>query len=86
MIRPNSRFDIPVFVYFHAKNPFFTSYHNLRFKLLLVEEGLQVERWDGPFCYEKSEIKETRLFPADEDGLNQLIAWLDELAAQYIPE
>ena len=82
MIRENSRYDIPVFVYFKEKNPFFGSFLNLRFKILLVEESLQLEIWNGPLCYEKSEILQTHNFEASENGLNEAVKLLDELAIE----
>lgn len=77
MIRPNSQLDIPVFVYFREKNPFVGSHKNFNFKIALCEEGLKVETWQGKFCYDKSDIQQEQVFPPDDDGLNQLIAWLD---------
>lgn len=77
MIRPKSKLDIPVFVYFKEKNPFVGCCKGFNFKISLWEEELKAETWQGQLCYDKSEILETQTFPACEDGLNQLIAWLD---------
>lgn len=35
------------------------------------------EFWHGPFCYEKSEMEDQRVFPLTEEGRLEMKAWLE---------
>ena len=35
------------------------------------------EFWHGPFCYEKSEMEGSEVFPMSEDGRTAMKAWLE---------
>ena len=37
-----------------------------------------VEYWHGPFCYEKSEMEGSETFVLNEQGREEMIAWLEE--------
>ncbi|HIZ19373.1 MAG TPA: hypothetical protein H9674_00745 [Firmicutes bacterium] len=78
-------FDIPPLLFFQSKNPFTGSRGEFRFR---VEPGdaLSVAIWRGPYCYEKSEILETRDFPLDADGREAMLAWLEEKSREINEE
>ena len=46
------------------------------------EKKLQIELWRGPLTKELSEILETTAFPMTEEGLTQVVDWLEERAAE----
>ena len=69
--------DIPPLLFFQSKNPFSGSQKNLRF-LIKPEENLIVYIWKGPYCFEKSEILETKEFPLESKGREAMLAWLEE--------
>ncbi|HIW73967.1 MAG TPA: hypothetical protein H9684_06560 [Firmicutes bacterium] len=70
-------FDIPPLLFFQSKNPFTGSRKELRFRIQ-PGESLAVSIWRGPYCYEKSEILETKDFPLDNEGREAMLAWLEE--------
>ncbi len=42
------------------------------------ESSMTAEFWHGLFCYEKSEMEGSRVFPLTEDGRAEMKAWLEE--------
>ncbi len=38
--------------------------------------SILAEYWHGPFCYEKSEMEEARVFPMSQTGVEEMKAWL----------
>lgn len=42
------------------------------------ESSIFVEYWHGLYCYEKSEMEGSAIFPMTEDGRLQMKAWLEE--------
>ena len=39
---------------------------------------MDVEIWHGLFCYEKSEIEDSKNFPMSDQGRSELIAFLNQ--------
>ncbi len=39
--------------------------------------SIEVQLWHGPFCYEKSTVEQTQVFPMSEAGRLALKAWLE---------
>ncbi len=82
---------LPTLHTFAMNNVFTGSLGSLRFKLSprvikvenskevdMEKSGILAEVWHGIFCYEKSEIEESREFPMSETGRAELLAWLEE--------
>ena len=80
---------IPTLHTFAMKNTFTGSCGQLRFKItpnvVKVENSkevdfnassIDVEIWDGPYCYEKSQIKEKKTFPMSETGREAIRSYL----------
>lgn len=42
----------------------------------MANSSILAEFWHGPFCYEKSEMEGSRVFPMSEQGRTELFAWL----------
>ena len=40
------------------------------------QSSIFVEYWHGPFCYEKSEMEGSEVFPMSEEGRQTMKAWL----------
>ncbi len=40
--------------------------------------SITVEYWHGPFCYEKSEMEGSAVFPMSEEGRLSMKEWLEE--------
>ena len=75
---------IPNYMSFHNGNTFLGSYKGMRFKLTpnVQEETIRAEYWYGPLCYEKSEMDGDETFPLSENGIQDLAARVEALAAQ----
>lgn len=83
---------LPTLHTFENNNVFTGSYGLLRFKItpqivMLTdkevnneESSMFAEYWHGIFCYEKSEIEETKSFVMTEQGREELRQWLLEHA------
>ena len=41
------------------------------------KSSIKAECWHGPFCYEKSAIEDSAVFPMTEKGREAMIAWLE---------
>ena len=77
---------IPTLLFWENGNTWYGSKGIARFFIQPVtvehEDGttgrmLQAELWRGPLMMSLSEILETELFPITEDGLADLVAWLE---------
>lgn len=57
------------------------SFHGMRFSFFKTEHGLTVTAYPEPFCLEATaeEKKITRSFPFSDGGLDEAVAWLNEL-------
>ncbi len=88
-----SEIFLPTLHTFAMKNTFTGSHGLLRFKITpkvakkenskevdFDASSMDVEIWHGLYCYEKSEIEETRNFPMSEAGREAILAWLTENA------
>ena len=82
---------LPTLHTFAMGNIFTGSWGSLRFKLTpqvvdapgrrevdMEASSILGELWHGIFCYEKSEIEKTEVFPMSEEGREALRAWLEE--------
>jgi hypothetical protein len=83
--------QIPTLLFWENGNTWYGSKGNARFFIHPVfptqEEDaapagptLEVELWPGPLTKELSQILATASFPLSEEGLRQVIAWLEEQA------
>jgi len=80
---------IPTLHTFAMENPFTGSCGLFRFKITpnvvkatpkevdFAQSTIQAEYWHGLFCYEKSEIEATEVFPMTEEGRAEMKAWLE---------
>lgn len=80
---------LPTLHWFAMNNPFTGSCEGLRFKakpnvvMLNAKEvdfdqsSIFCEYWHGPFCYEKSEMEDSRTFSMTEEGRADLRQWLE---------
>lgn len=83
---------IPTMLFWENGNTWYGSKGQARFYIepITVEtEGeepdrkeLKIELWRGPMTKELSEILETVSFPMTEDGLQQVVDWLEGKAAE----
>ncbi len=81
---------LPVLHSFENENVYTGSLGELRFKItpaIRLTESKEIDRlqssllaecWNGPLCYEKSEIQTRRSFPLSADGRIALRDWLEE--------
>ena len=81
---------IPTLHTFAMENPFTGSCGMFRFKITpnvvkatpkevdFAQSTLKAEYWHGLFCYEKSEIEATEVFPMTEEGRAEMKAWLEK--------
>lgn len=79
---------IPTLHTFAMKNSFTGSCGLFRFRIVpdvkmktpkevdFEGSSMQAEYWHGMFCYEKSEMEGSAVFPLSEDGRGQMLAWL----------
>lgn len=80
---------IPTLLFWENQNTWYGSKGNTRFFIhpLPKEEDaphqkLEAEVWPGPLTKELSEVTAVNTFPMTEEGLAQMVAWLEEQAAQ----
>lgn len=71
---------LPVLSHFQNGNTWIASEGRLRFQITPAEDILQVEVWEGPWCYACSKVEEETHFSMDDNGLAQLRLWLGERA------
>ena len=81
---------LPTLHTFAMENIFTGSCGNLRFKITptvimatakevdFEQSSIHAEFWHGPFCYEKSDILGSEVFPMSEEGRSGIYAWLVE--------
>ena len=77
----------PVLSHFQNNNGWLSSDGRLRFRVTptldKVPEGedptgfVTAEVWEGPWAYEFSTVEDTRDFPLTEEGLREVLQWLD---------
>ena len=79
---------LPTLHTFAMKNPFTGSCGLLRFRIVPTvvmatpkevdfdQSSIQAEYWHGLYCYEKSEIEGTQVFPMTEEGREAMRTWL----------
>lgn len=81
---------IPTLLFWENKNTWYGSKGLARFFIQPVvlehEDGssgkmLQVELWRGPLMMSLSEVIETEHFPMTEEGLQEVVDWLELQAA-----
>jgi hypothetical protein len=84
--------DILSLNYYNYGNPFTGSFRGMRYRIIkqketrneegaiVTEGGLLVTVWPEPFAFDKTDesLKVSRLFPFDEEGKSQAVAWLNE--------
>ena len=80
---------IPTLHTFAMKNVFTGSLGQLRFiikpevvmatakEVDFQQSSIRVEYWHGIYCYEKSEIEGSEVFPMTEEGRTDIIRWLE---------
>ena len=81
---------IPTLHTFAMNNIFTGSCGQLRFRIVpdvvmatakevdMENSSIKVEYWHGPFCYEKSVMEGSEVFPMTEEGRLALKQWLEE--------
>ncbi len=79
---------LPNLHWFAMTNPFTGSQGIFRFRVVpnvvmatakevdFAQSSLRAEYWHGPYCYEKSDIEEEKVFPLTEEGRGEMLAWL----------
>ena len=67
---------LPVLSHFQNQNTWTASVGRLRYRAVPGGEDLTGEVWEGPWCYELSEIEEKKVFPLSEEGIEALRAWV----------
>lgn len=72
---------LPVLSHFQNQNIWTASVGRLRYKASPGGEELTAEVWEGPWCYELSEIEDKKAFPLSGEGLEALRAWVLEWSA-----
>lgn len=81
---------LPTLHWFAMKNTFSGSCGELRFMAkpdVVMATAKEVDfdastivcqYWHGPFCYEKSTMEDTKVFPLTEEGKADMKKWLEE--------
>ena len=41
------------------------------------QSTVKCQFWHGPFCYEKSEMEDEKIFPLSEEGREEMRQWLE---------
>lgn len=79
---------LPTLHTFAMKNPFTGSCGLLRFRIVptvvmatpkevdFEQSSIQAEYWHGLYCYEKSTVEGTEVFPMTEEGREAMRSWL----------
>ncbi len=83
---------IPTLLFWENGNDWYGSKGNARFYIKPVtqemegdqpdQHTLEVELWRGPYEKALSEILETASFPLSDEGLAQIVAWLENKAVE----
>lgn len=90
MITAHPHFYLPNLYTFQNKNTFYGSLDELRFRVAYQEDEeagkqLHVCTWPGPYCLAESEVTAEAVFPLDEEGYQEVLAWLDAAYQQVHP-
>ena len=77
----------PVLSHFQNNNGWLSSDGRLRYRITPTLEPcaegedpdgiLTVEVWEGPWAYEFSTVEESKDFPLTDEGLQDILKWLD---------
>ncbi len=79
---------LPTLHYFAMENIFTGSKGDFRFRIKpqvvkktpkevdMENSTLEAQCWHGPFCYEKSQMESTSVFPMTEEGREEMRTWL----------
>lgn len=70
--------DLPGLLYFQNGGVFKGSKGNIRFIIKPIDEKLLVQTWQGPYCYEKSEMEDESQFELNDNGRGAMQEWLTE--------
>ena len=78
--------DIPEISYFKSGNIYIGSINKaprinettFNYKITPKDDIIEVEIWFGMYCIGLSSVEIKRDFPLSEDGINQMIAWINE--------
>lgn len=78
--------DIPEISYFKSGNIYIGSINKapklnettFNYKITPQSENIEVEIWFGMYCIGLSTVEIKREFPLSEDGINQMISWINE--------
>ncbi|MBE6926183.1 MAG: hypothetical protein E7461_05000 [Ruminococcaceae bacterium] len=81
---------IPTLHTFAMNNVFTGSHGRLRFRIVpnvaklpgskevdMENSSIECAYWFGPFCYEKSSVEDTQVFPMSDDGRAAMKQWLE---------
>ena len=83
---------LPTLHTFENNNIFTGSWGNLRFKITpsivmktpkevdMEQSSMKAEVWNGPLCYEKSDIEADQVFPLSMEGRETMHRWLKDHA------
>ena len=84
-----SRLFIPTLHTFAMNNIFTGSWELFRFRAVptvimktpkevdMEASSITAQYWHGIYCYEKSEVEETKTFPMSEEGRQEMRSWLE---------
>ena len=63
------------------KEPFSGSYHGMRYYLKKTDEGISTFIYPEPWCFEQTpeESKTKKIFPFEQSGLDEAVAWIEEM-------
>ena len=82
MISEHPDFYLPNLATLQNDNAWLGSFHGLRFRVKpdVKADPPTVEAlvWYGELCFELSTVEASAVFPLDEVGYAQVLAWLDE--------
>jgi len=78
--------DIPEISYFKSGNIYIGSINKapklnettFNYKITPQNDIIEVEIWFGMYCIGLSTVEIKREFPLSEDGINQMISWINE--------
>ncbi|WP_333651154.1 GNAT family acetyltransferase [Lacrimispora sp.] len=65
---------------FFKREAYTGSRKGMRYRVAKAEDGLEAVVYPGPYCYEATEEeKKTRVvFPFSDEGLGQVVDWINE--------
>lgn len=70
--------DLPGLLYFQNGGVFKGSKGNIRFIIKPTDDRIIVQMWQGPYCYEKSEMEDESQFELNDNGRCAMVEWLTE--------